>query len=465
MMTAWHLPTAYLMAGILYLVMPIAVWAVLRKQHLLSSSLWSLGGMAFGLCMIFYGLRDIAPEPLTFVVASSLLILGPLMRIEAIRHELGQPIRWIWPFGLCAFFGLIYQLLHSVWMDANLRFIWTSLCSGLAFLALAWHVRTFNRHEPSTSARWIFGVYLALGCAMLLRTPNLLLGYSQPQAMTQDALSHALIVLGMVSSIVGNFGFLGIFIERMNRLALIKAAEQARQEESARLSNQIAQLDRRRGMGEIAASLAHELSQPLTTIFLASDGLRLKLNARKDHTLDDYLDNLHRNAQNASDILERIRSFIRSREVVMARVEMAEVISNARALLHDLAHNESVIIHVALDSPGLAVRADAVQLTQVFMNVMRNAIQATQGQARRELHIRAWRDGPMARIRFTDNGPGFSTDAKHLAGSAFFSTTPEGLGVGLSISKSIAQRHGGSLNTDNSPLGGAVVEMQLPASD
>lgn len=464
-MTAWHLPTAYLMAGILYMVMPVAVWAVLRKQHLLSSSLWSLGGMAFGLCMILYGLRGLLPDYLTYGLASSLLILGPLIRIEALRHELGQPVRLAWPWLLCVVFGLIYELFHSVWTLEDLRFIWTSLCGGLAFLALAWQVRTFNQREHSASAQWIFGVYLALGGVMLLRAPNLMLGYSQPQAMTPDALSHALIVLGMVSSVVGNFGFLGVFIERMNRLALIKATAQARQEESARLSHQIAQLDRRRGLGEIAASLAHELSQPLTNVYLASDHLNMEMAKRKDHSLDDSLSNLTLNAQRAGDILGRIRGFIRSKDVAMERIDIAQVISDVSALIHDLAHNETVDIQVSLPPQGLAVRADAVQLSQIFMNVMRNAIQATQGQTQRQLRIRVWREGHTAHITFTDNGPGLSDEAIGLAGSAFFSTKPDGLGLGLSISKSIAQLHGGILTIGNSPQGGAVVALQLPALD
>jgi two-component system C4-dicarboxylate transport sensor histidine kinase DctB len=113
----------------------------------------------------------------------------------------------------------------------------------------------------------------------------------------------------------------------------------------------------------------------------------------------------------------------------------------------------------------LAVWADPVQLSQIFMNVLRNAIQATHGQPSRQLRIRVWREGEMAHITLTDNGPGLPPEALSQAGTAFFTTKTEGLGVGLSISISIAQQHGGSLSIGNSPKGGAVVELQLPAVD
>jgi C4-dicarboxylate-specific signal transduction histidine kinase len=134
-------------------------------------------------------------------------------------------------------------------------------------------------------------------------------------------------------------------------------------------------------------------------------------------------------------------------------------------LIHDLTWNESFDVQVSLPTQTLTVRADLVQLSQIFLNVIRNAIQATQGQTKRQLHIRVWREGNTAHISFTDNGPGLPPESSHQIGHPFFSTKADGLGVGLSISKSIAELHGGSLSIDNSPSGGAVVHLQLPAVD
>jgi C4-dicarboxylate-specific signal transduction histidine kinase len=215
-------------------------------------------------------------------------------------------------------------------------------------------------------------------------------------------------------------------------------------------------------VGEIAASLAHELSQPLTNIYLIADRMEMSLQQRQDESLNKYFEDLNRNTQKAGDILGRIRTFIQSKHTQFERVELSQVITDVSALIHDLAYNESVDLQVDLPPQGLAVRADPVQLSQIFMNVIRNAIQATHGQPLRQLRIRVWREGKMAHITLTDNGPGLPAEALSQAGTAFFTTKTEGLGVGLYISKSIAHQHGGSLSIGNSPTGGAVVELQLP---
>lgn len=464
-MTPLHLPTAYFIAGILYLIMPLVVWLMLRKQHALSNTLWYLGGLSFGLSLILLGMRDKWPDALTYGVAVWLLVLGPLLRACALRHELQKPIHLTWMLILSVAFIALYTVFHAVLNDASLRFMWSSFGAAAAFAWLALSARALYKRDLSISAQWIFYFYFALAVLLCLRVVSVLFGWSQPTAMTTDLLSLVLITCAVVTSIIGNVGFLGVFIERMNSEALESAKVQARQEESARLSEQIAQLDRRRSVGEIAASLAHELSQPLTNIYLITDRIELSLQQIQDESLNKYFADLNRNTQKAGDILGRIRTFIQSKNTRSERVELSQVISDVSALIHDLAYNESVELQVSLPPQSLAVWADPVQLSQIFMNLLRNAIQATQGQASRQLQIRVWREGPMAHITLTDNGPGLSAEALSQVGTAFFTTKSDGLGVGLSISKSIAQQHGGSLSIGNSPSGGAVVELQLPVVD
>jgi signal transduction histidine kinase len=464
-MTPLHLPTAYFIAGILYLIMPISVWLMLRRRQGLSNTLWCLGGLAFGLSLILLGMRGKWPDALTYEVAIWLLVLGPLLRVGALRLELQRPD---WVTGLLALslvYIAVYVVLHVILDYPSLRFVWSSLGAAAALAWLALLARALYRRDQSISAQWIFVCYLALAAVLVIRIPGVLLGVSEPTAMISDPLSNLLIFLGVVTAIVGNIGFLGMFIERMNRETLESAKVQARQEEATRLSEQIAQLDRRRSVGEIAASLAHELSQPLTNIYLIADRMEMSLQQRQDESLNKYFEDLNRNTQKAGDILGRIRAFIQSKNTHFERVELSQVITDVSALIHDLAYNESVDLQVDLPPQGLAVRADPVQLSQIFMNVLRNAIQATHGQPLRQLQIRVWREGEVAHITLTDNGPGLPTEALSQVGTAFFTTKTEGLGMGLSISKSIAQQHGGRLSIGNSTSGGAVVSLQLPAVD
>lgn len=460
-----HFPTAYFIAGVLYLIMSLAVWFMLRRQDVLGNTLWCLGGLAFGLSLIFLGLREQWPEWITYGLAMYLLILGPLLRASALRQELGRPIAVAWILLAALVFTLGFLLLHVVVQHPIFRFTWASLATAAAFFWLAGLAWDTHRRDNSVSAQWIFASYLLLASLLMLRLPAVWLGLGLPTAMTSDPLSAVLIFLAVLTAIVGNIGFLGIFIERMNRLALESAKHQARQEEAARLSDQIAQLDRRRSVGEIAASLAHELSQPLTNIYLITDRIEMALHERKDESLRTFFQDLNRNTQKAGDILGRIRAFIQAKGSLFERVELSQVANDVSALVRDLAFNESVDLQVFVPNPSVAVMADPVQLSQILMNVLRNAIEATQGQAVRQLHVRVWREGDVAHITLSDNGPGLSPDSLDQAGCPFFSTKCDGLGLGLSISKSIAQQHGGSLHIGNSPTGGALVSLQLPAVD
>lgn len=462
-MPSLHLPTAYFIAGILYLIMPMAVWLMLRKQGVVSNSLWCLGGLAFGLSLIFLGMRGQWPDEITYGFAIWLVILGPLLRASALRQELHRPMPVAWVVLISFIFLAVFLVFHKLLQSDSLRFIWASLCVAAAFFWLALLSRDMHQRDASVSAQWMSVSYLLLAALLVLRVPVVMLGFGVPTAMTPDPLSALLIFVAVITSIVGNIGFLGIFIERMNRLSLESAKAQARKEEATRLGDQIAQLDRRRSVGEIAASLAHELSQPLTNIYLITDRMELALLQRKDESLNTYFKDLNRNTQKAGDILGRIRNFIQAKDSRFERVELNQVIADVGALIRDLAYNESVDLQVSLPDERLAVRADPVQLSQIFMNVLRNAIQATHGQSVRQVRIDVKRKGDMAHITLSDNGPGLSADILPLVGTAFFTTKTDGLGVGLSISKSIAQHHGGSLDIGNSPSGGAVVALHLPA--
>jgi signal transduction histidine kinase len=464
-MIPMDLPTAFFIAGLLYLAIPLTVWLILRDQGDASNSLWCLGGLAFGGALILLSMRNQWHELLTYGLANWLLLLSPLLRSTALLHELHRPIKMVWPLLTSLSFIAVYGFFHAVVENESLRFTWAAFTTSAAFLWLSLLARDISLRDRSISAKWISVVYLALAIGLALRGAFVLSGHDEPTAIAEDTLSTVLIIMGVVSAIVSNVGFLGIFIERMNQRALELAKEQARQEEASRLSDQIAQLDRRRSVGEIAASLAHELSQPMTNIYLITDRMDMELKQRNDTSLDKYFVDLNRNAQTAGDILGRIRGFIRSKSMSIERIEVRQVISDVSALVNDLTHNESVDVQFSLPEHPLAVRADSVQLAQIFMNVFRNAIQATQGQADRQLKIRVWLEDGKAHISFTDNGPGLPKDMEDKVGSAFFSTKPDGLGVGLSISKSIAQKHGGSLSIANNPTGGAVVELQLPAVD
>ena len=462
-MTVFHLPTAYLVAGTLFLAMPAALWFLLRHAPSRTLSLWSSGSLIFGASLIILGFRSQVLSWIGYGLANGLLFTGAALWVMALRNELGRAIHTPWAIVANLFFVLVYEIFNTWLDDPEWRFIWSvSVISGLLIWvsALAYEI---GRRDTSASARMVGAVYLVLGVVLSLRGVNVLLGWAQPGALSADTLSVIMIVMGVVTSIIGNIGFLGMVMERLAHDALVSAQAQARQEEASRLMDQMAQLDRRRSMGEIAASLGHELSQPLTNICLILDRMDMALSERKDISLSRYVQDMNRNAQKAGDILDRIRSFIRAKERVYEPVEIGQVISDVTSLIHDLSYNESIQIEVAKADSHVWVHGDSVQLSQILMNVLRNAIEATANQAHHLIQITTWKGQDRVFVTVSDNGPGLPIETAERISTPFFSTKPEGLGVGLSIAKSIAKQHGGVLNIHNQPGGGAIVQLELPA--
>lgn len=462
-MTVFHLPTAYLVAGTLFLTMPAALWLLLRHAPSRTLSLWSAGSLIFGVSLLMLGLRGHVFDWVGYGLANGLLFAGAALWVMAMRHEMERATHTWWFVVANLVFVLVYEIFNTWLINEKWRFIWGgSIISGL-LIWVGTLAHAIGHRDTSASARILGTVYIVLGVVLGLRALNVLLGWAQPGALRTDSLSVIMIVMGVVTSIVGNIGFLGMVMERLVRQALLSAQAQARQEEASRLIDQMAQLDRRRSVGEIAASLGHELSQPLTNICLILDRMDMALSQRKDSSLSRYMQDMNRNAQKAGDILDRIRSFIRAKDRVFEPVEIGQVITDVTSLIHDLSYNESVQIGVIAPDSQVWVHGDSVQLSQILMNVLRNAIEATASQAKRLIHIKTWQDHDRVFVTVSDNGPGLSADTADRISTPFFSTKPEGLGVGLSIAKSIAKQHGGELEINNQPEGGAIVRLELPA--
>lgn len=462
-MTAFHLPTAYFVAGTMFVTMPIAIGMLLRQSLSRTIKLWSLAGMLFGMSLIMMGLRTRIPDLMSFGLANTVMFFSTTLWLMALRHELRKSVNLAWAITATLVFGAGYHVFHVVLGNDFLRFVWSACLNAAMLVWIAALAHSIGQRDRSFSAHFLSGVYLLLGLLLGLRALNVIAGWAEPGALATDYLSVALIVLGVTTSIVGNIGFIGMVMERMVRQALLSAQEKARQEESSRLIDQMAQLDRRRSVGEIAASLGHELSQPLTNMRLIIDRMHLALQERQDTRLDRYLQDMDRNTQKASDILDRIRSFIRSQPRTFEPVDMEHTITEVTALTQNLTHNEAVLIVVRQPTQALSVLGDAVQLSQILMNVLRNAIEATAGQAVRRVHIECGWHLNEVWVTIRDNGPGLSPEVAAQISTPFFSTKPEGLGVGLSISKSIAQQHGGELLVHNHPEGGVLVRLRLPA--
>lgn len=262
---------------------------------------------------------------------------------------------------------------------------------------------------------------------------------------------------------IGHFGYVGLALDRSMRREVKTAAALARDEESRRLGEQIAQLDRQRSLGEMSASLGHELNQPLTAILTNAQVARRGLLAGRFDTaqLTEFIDKIIQNTQRASQIIDRIRGFIRPVATRREPVNLVSVTREVIDLVADAAKSRKINLSLAPDGQPVWVTGDSIQLSQIVLNVVRNACEAVSQMTNREIRIAIFNRDGRAILQIRDTGPGLAPEVLSQAGNPFFTTKSSGLGMGLSISRSIAEQHGGTLTIANADSGGAQVDLDL----
>ncbi|QIO35474.1 sensor protein FixL [Bradyrhizobium sp. 1(2017)] len=235
------------------------------------------------------------------------------------------------------------------------------------------------------------------------------------------------------------------------------------------LQSELVHVSRLTAMGEMASALAHELNQPLAAISNYMKGSRRLLAGSSDPNtpkIESALDRASEQALRAGQIIRRLRDFV-SRGESEKRVEsLSKLIEEAGALGLAGAREQNVRLRFSLDPAADLVLADRVQIQQVLVNLFRNALEAMAQSPRRELVVANTRVADdMIEVEVSDTGSGFQGDVVPNLFQTFFTTKETGMGVGLSISRSIIEAHGGRMWAESNASGGATFRFTLPATD
>ena len=714
--------TAFFLIGILYLIMPMVVWIVMVRERNRPVHLWCVGGLAYGIGTILIALRETIPEWASYLLANALMMTGGMTRIQSLRTELGKPLRLLSIVLILLFTLGVFEYFRSVLHSQTLRLQWAFLMYAGCFFYLAKQAWQLSFQEYSVNARWIAAIYLLLTLAMLLRVAELRLNLTAPELFFRSPGSLAVTVLGSLSAVFGNLGYMGISLDRSMHRRVEMAAALARHDEHRRneaklstildsvegyiyikdlrlryvyanrkvcdffgkssmqevtgfddshfvnadtafnirvndlpvieqgkriekeeiytsvdgkisklfysikiplideqgniyglcgistditklkkmearlvesefqyrtlansgpalirthdarrlceyvnevwlifsqrsaealygdgwlqdlhpddlshylaisesafnshqktslvyrlrrhdgeyrwiqdhgcprydlngvfigyihyclditerkifednaqhtknsLLEQIAQLDRQRSLGLMSASLGHELNQPLTAILTNAQVAKRGLQSGRIDTqqCDEFIDRIIKNTRRASQIIEKIRSFVRPDVVKKQPIDLLRVVQESKDMIDLEAKRQKVDIQIASAPSPILIQGDSIQLSQVLLNLYRNAIEALQQVEKRSIVVELDQDGHQAHLRIRDSGPGFSEEALQKVGSPFFSTKADGLGMGLSISQNIIEQHNGHVDIKNNPEGGACFDIFLP---
>jgi signal transduction histidine kinase len=237
--------------------------------------------------------------------------------------------------------------------------------------------------------------------------------------------------------------------------------------EAARLRQDLAHIGRVSAMGELTASLAHELNQPLTAILNNAEVALQHLDASPLNLvgLREILADIVADDKRAAEVIRRLRALVRKGELAHVPLDINDVVAEVAQLVRNdvVLRKVPMTVDLASDLPG--IRGDRIQLQQVVLNMVLNGLEAMLEPNGRDraLAIRTAREGDAAvMITVEDSGVGIDVDDVERLFEPLYTTKPQGLGMGLAIARTIVHAHGGQLRASNNVSGGATFGFTLP---
>jgi two-component system sensor kinase FixL len=231
------------------------------------------------------------------------------------------------------------------------------------------------------------------------------------------------------------------------------------------LQTELAHVQRLSELGQVVSALVHEVNQPLTAIGNYVNASRRLLIAGNQEQLQGALKQIGDQTDRARQIVQRIRDFVKKDEPQMRSEHLLQVIDEIVNLTEASVRQDGLRITTYVDPSALAAEIDKVQVHQVMFNLMRNAIEAMHGQPRCELAVMAKpTEGGMLEISVADKGPGLPYQMRDKLFQPFITTKPNGMGIGLSVCRTIVETHGGRIWVDDNPGGGTVFRFTVRRS-
>lgn len=271
------------------------------------------------------------------------------------------------------------------------------------------------------------------------------------------------VVVGSVAALYAAYASQRYLIER-------RRAEEAEAELRARHHQaELAHAARLSTLGGMAAGLAHEINQPLSAIVSYARGCALRLESGEACPADllPVIDEISGQALRAGDVLRRIQEFVRHTQLPRTQVDLNVLVREALRFAEVEARQQGITLRLELAPDPIPVDVDRIQIEQVILNLVRNGFEAMPAgrTTSRQLTIATGRGADEAvEVAVTDTGLGVSPNIVGHVFEPFFTTRRDGLGLGLSISRSIVESHGGRLWTIPNPPHGAVFRFTLPAA-
>lgn len=239
------------------------------------------------------------------------------------------------------------------------------------------------------------------------------------------------------------------------------------QEELEELRRELAHAGRVTAMGQLTSALAHELRQPLAAISGNAHAAQLLIQIPNPDRLElaAILEDIQRDDHRAAEVIDRLQAMLRRRPMDFQAVPIDALLQDVTLILRSDAARRAVVLETIIESRSLVACGDRVHLSQVLINLIMNAMDAVvalpPSRRRVVVHARCM-DSGWIEIAISDSGAGVPREMLKTIFEPFFTTKPSGMGMGLSISRTIIETHGGQLSVENNAEGGATFRAIIP---
>jgi signal transduction histidine kinase len=250
-------------------------------------------------------------------------------------------------------------------------------------------------------------------------------------------------------------------------LMLERHRRQSAEMESRQRMLELAHVNRFSTAGEMAAGIAHEINQPLGAILNNTETAKILLESRSPDIkqIKEIVDDIQRDNGRASDVVRSLRSFIKKVPLEKKAIDINDQVAETLKFLAPEARSREIVLRSKLNGAPLRISGDPIQLQQVFSNLILNGFDATSDATHPEkaVTVTTTRNGRFAEISVADTGDGVSEEAAKKVFDPFYSTKDHGMGMGLSIVRTIVEAHHGHIEVDKrNGANGAVFRVKLP---
>ena len=378
--------------------------------------------------------------------------------LQRLHQVANAPINGIFDhqLGLGIVGGRLYQSerVGKEAADIAVRILRGEPASGIPQILLE---RLAPRYDSRELQRWkIHKKLLPKGSTILFRAPTL---WEQHRTLILAVVTVCVLQALLISVLLVNL------VKRRRAERFLTQAE----EEAHRHREQINLLSRVSLLGEMTASLAHELNQPLSAIISNANAGKWSIDRGKEDpaTLREILVDVEADGRRAHDIIHNVRNTIKKGDSTRRRINLNELVTKVAHIVRPDAVAYSCEVETSLTKDLPLIEGDPVQIQQVLVNLVSNALDAMRqtppGQRKVEISTAGDSDGKV-RLSVRDHGTGIRTEVHERLFDQFFTTKEQGLGMGLAIVRSIVEAHGGKIDAENVADGGARFHFTLPVT-